>query len=132
MLHKCGMVISYTDIHVLTNTWAGDVSMNKNKILKTKFSGGKSINVTFDNSDGKQQTLTGYHTTHHTDGTVFQTNQSFDTDVTNHTSLDIQIEPMESRVQNYGNYKIPPKKKQFHLFQILMTDMLSDRYAKLK
>ena len=48
------------------------------------------------NSDGKQQTLTVYHTTHHTIGTVFQTNQLIDTDVTNHMSLDIQIEPIES------------------------------------
>ena len=91
--------------------------MNYNKILKTECSGGKSIH-------GKEQTLTDYHTTHHTTGTVFQTNQPIDTDVTNHTSLDIQIGPMENRVQNYGNYKIPKKKKQFHLFQILMTDML--------
>lgn len=43
------------------------------------------------NSDGKQQTLRGYHTRHRTTGTVFQTNQLIDTDVTNHTSLDIQI-----------------------------------------
>ena len=27
------------------------------------------------NSDGKQQTLTGYHTTHHTTSIVLQTNQ---------------------------------------------------------
>ena len=118
------MGIFYTDVHFLTNTWAKEVSMNYNKILKTKFSDGKSIHVTFDNSDGKQQTLTGYHTTHHTTGTVFQTSQPIDTDVTNHTSLDIQIEPTENRVQNYGNSKIPKKRKQVHLFQILMTDML--------
>lgn len=61
------------------------------------------------NSDGKQQTLTGYHTTHHTTGTVFQTNQAIDTDVTNHTSLHIQTDPMENGVQNCCNYKIPKK-----------------------
>ena len=66
LLHRYSMRISYIDVHFLTITWAKDVSMNYNKILKTKFSGGKSIHVTFDNSDGKQQTLTGYHTTHHT------------------------------------------------------------------
>ena len=111
----------------LTNTWTKDVLMNYTKILKTEFSDGKSIHVTFDNSDGKQQILTAYHTTHHTTGTVFQANQPIDTDVTNHTSLDIQTEPMQSRIQNYGNYKIPKKrKKQFHLFQILMTDMQFD------
>ena len=110
LLHKCGMGISYTDVRFLTNTWAKDISMNYNKILKTEFSGEKSIHVTFENSDGKQQTLTGYHTTHHTTGTVFQTNQPFDNDVTNHTSLDIQTEPMGNRVQNYGNYKIQKKR----------------------
>ena len=115
------MGIPYTDLRFITNTLPKNVSLEYNKIFTTEFSGGKSIHVTFDNSDEKQRTLTGYHTTHHTAGTVFQTNQPIDTDVTNHTSLDIQIEPME----NYGNYKIPKKKKkQFHLFQILITDIL--------
>ena len=101
--------------------------MNYKKVLETEFSGGKSIHVTRQTLNGKQQTLTGYHITHHTTGTVFQTNQAIDTDVTNHTSLHIQTEPMENRVQNCCNYKIPKKtkkNKQFHLFQTLMTDML--------
>ena len=101
------MGILYTDVRFLTNTWAKNVSMNYNKILKTEISGGKSIHVTFDNSDGKQETLRDYHTAHHTTAAVFQTNQPIDTDVTNHTSLDIQTEPMENRVQNYRSYKIP-------------------------
>ena len=32
----------------------------------------RSVHVTFDNSDGKQQTLSGHHTTLHTTGTIFQ------------------------------------------------------------
>ena len=94
-----GMEISYTDVRFLTNTWAKDISMNY-----------KKIHVAFHNSDGKQQTLTSYHTTHHASGTAFQTNQPIDTGVTNHTSLDIQIEPMGHGAQNYGNYKIKKKR----------------------
>ena len=56
--------------------------MNYKKVLETEFSGGKSIHVTRQTLNGKQQTLTGYHITHHTTGTVFQTNQAIDTDVT--------------------------------------------------
>ena len=41
-------------------------------MLPPGFINGKTIHVTFDNSDGKQQTLTGTDTTHHTTGTVFQ------------------------------------------------------------
>ena len=83
--------------------------MNYKKVLETEFSGGKSIHVTRQTLNGKQQTLTGYHTTHHTTGTAFQTNQAIDTDVTNHTSLHIQTDPMENGVQNCCNYKIPKK-----------------------
>ena len=100
------MGICYTDVRFLTNTLAKDVSLNYKKALKTEFSCWKSIHVTFDNSDGKQQILTDYHKKHHTTGTVFQTNQPIYTDVTKHTCSDNQIEPMENRVQNYGNYKI--------------------------
>ena len=107
-----GMEISYTDVRFLTNTWAKDISMNY-----------KKIHVAFHNSDGKQQTLTSYHTTHHASGTAFQTNKPIDTGVTNHTSLDIQIEPMGHGVQNYGNYKI--KKKE----TIPSFPDFDDRYA---
>ena len=124
LLHRCGIEISYTDVHFLSNTWAKDVSMNYNKILKTKFSSVKSIHVTFDNSDGEQQKLTGFYRTPRITGTVFETNQPVDTDIANHTSLDIKIEPMENRVQNYGNYKIPLKKETIQSF----PDS-DDRYA---
>ena len=126
MLHRCDMGICYTEVCFLTNTRAKGVSMNYNEILKTKFSGGKSIHVTFDNSDRKKETLTGYHTTHHTTGAVFQTNQPIDSDVTNHRSLDIQTEPMENRVQNYGNYKIQKKRETIPSFPDF-----DDRYANL-
>ena len=105
------MGISYSDVRFLTNTLAKDVSMNYKKTLKTEFSCWKSIHVTFDNSDGEQQKLTGFYRTPRITGTVFETNQPVDTDIANHTSLDIKIEPMENRVQNYGNYKIPLEKE---------------------
>ncbi len=47
-------------------------------MLPPGFINGKMIHVTFDNSDGKQQTLTGTDTTHHTTGTVFLISKPFE------------------------------------------------------
>ena len=41
----------------------------------------KSVHVTFDNSDGKQQTLLGDNATHHTIGTIFQSPNGTEEDV---------------------------------------------------
>ena len=43
-------------------------------ILKKQSSNRDSVHISFDNSDGKQQTFAGYHTTRHTAGTIFQPN----------------------------------------------------------
>ena len=42
-------------------------------MLPPGFITGRSVHIKFDNSDDKQQTLTGAQTTHHTTGTIFQT-----------------------------------------------------------
>ena len=72
MYHHAGFGSSYTDVRTLTKTWAKSISMHHKKMLPPGFMKKRSVHVTFDNSDGKQQTLTGDHTTHHTTGTIFQ------------------------------------------------------------
>ena len=41
-------------------------------MLRKGFVKKKTVHITFDNSDGKQQTILGDNTTHHTTGTIFQ------------------------------------------------------------
>jgi len=72
LFHRCGMGISFTDVRLLTNTWAKGILQNYNKILRKQFCNREGVHISFDNSDGKQQTLTGHHTTHHTTGTISQ------------------------------------------------------------
>ena len=99
--------------------------MNYKKVLETEFSGGKSIHVTRQTLNGKQQTLTGYHITHHTTGTVFQTNQAIDTDVTLLCISKLSRWKTEFKTVVITKFQKKNKKtKQFHLFQTLMTDML--------
>ena len=76
LLHKCGHGISYSDIRHLNKRWANEVTINTNQILTSTLSIGKSIHVTTDNSDGKQQTMTGSKTTHYTNDVAFQLHTS--------------------------------------------------------
>ena len=76
LLHKCGHGISYADIRHLNKSWANEVTINTNQILPSTLSIGKSIHVAIDNSDGKQQTITGSKTTHYTNGVAFQLHTS--------------------------------------------------------
>lgn len=85
---------TYTDVRFLGNTWANGISMNHRNIFETKCSGGKSIHITFDNSDEKQQTFAGYHTTHHATCKYFKTKQHIY--IPSISSLDIQIKPVEN------------------------------------
>ena len=72
LLHHAGIGISYSDVRMLNTVWAKSVKMHHKNMLPPGFIKGRAIHVTFDNSDGKQQTVTGMDTTHHTIGTVFQ------------------------------------------------------------
>ena len=65
-LNRCGVGISYTDVHDLNSKWIKSVTMQHKQMLPPGFIKGRSVHIIFDNSDGKQQTLTGAHTTHHT------------------------------------------------------------------
>ena len=63
---------------MLNNIWEKSVKMDHKHVLPPVFINGKTIHVTFDNSDGKQQTLTGTDTTHHATGTAFQISKSLE------------------------------------------------------
>ena len=76
LLHKCRHGISCADICHLKR-----VATNTNPILPSTFSSGKSIHVAIDNSDGKQQTITGNKSTHYTNGVAFQVHTSNPTEI---------------------------------------------------
>ena len=72
LMHKCGHSLSYSDVRLLNNTWAQQVTAKYVSEVALGVIPHRAPHVTLDNSDGRQQTLTGAHTTHHTNGTIFQ------------------------------------------------------------
>ena len=107
LLHKLGHGISYKDVRLLTNSWAQNVKRSVPAVLVP----GKPFHVTLDNSDEKQQTLTGAETTHHTNGTVFQNNATVSEE-----AVQISAQVVEEKLclidednLDYGTYKIPKK-----------------------
>ena len=109
LLHHAGIGISYSDVRMLNNIWAKSVKMDHKHMLPPGFINGKTIHVTFDNSDGKQQTLTGTDTTHHTTGTVFQISKSLEK--TERREEIVQNNIVDDEKQDYGSYKIPRNRK---------------------
>ena len=114
MLSKCGHGLSYSDVRLLNNTWAQQVTDLGNRKIPTGFVKGKPVHVTLDNSDGRQQTITGSHTTHYTNGTVFQNHKTPD-DMPNpepqaeHPAMNLPS--CDSTERDYGSYKIQQKKE---------------------
>ena len=112
LLHRCGHGISYSDIRLLNNTWARSVTSQSQNKLPPGFIKGRAIHVAIDNSDGRQQTLTGLHTTHHTNGIVFQTERPSDI-ATNEEPFHIHSKQnavlVDEEIPDYGSYKIPKK-----------------------
>ena len=72
LLHKCGHKISYTHTRHLNKGWANEVTIYVDQILPCTLSSNKSIHVVIDNSDGKQQMITGSKTTYYINGVTFQ------------------------------------------------------------
>ena len=69
-LHKCNHTISYNQILAQNNAWERMVSSGTDaygEICKNKVT-----HSSIDNNDGKQQTTTGFGTTHHTNSLLFQ------------------------------------------------------------
>ena len=92
----------------MNNNWAKSVTMQHKKMLPPGFIPGRSIRITFDNSDGKQQTLTGSHTTHHTTCTIFQAVYPYDAKSTPKANEKTDIVDQEKPV--YESIKIPKKR----------------------
>eukprot|EP00794_Sanderia_malayensis_P016352 gene16352-17996_t len=113
LLHHAGLGISYSDIRLLNNTWANAVKMKHKHMLPPGFFPGKTLHVTFDNSDGRQQTLTGSSTTHHTTGTVFQISATNvqSTEIVSATMSD-EMEIIDEEEPDYGFFKIPRNRKE--------------------
>ena len=109
MLHRCSHGLSHTDVRLLNNTWAQHVTRSARHRLPKGFQKGMPVHISIDNSDGKQQTLTGIHTTHHTNGTVFQIQNAHLIESLPETSqdgLDVVIDEEEG---DYGTYKLTKK-----------------------
>ena len=62
-IHRCGHGISYADVQLVKKDCADNVS-SSSSILPDGFVYKKALYISIDNSDGKQQTLIGAHTTH--------------------------------------------------------------------
>lgn len=71
LLHKRGHEISHTEICHLNKSWANKVAINTNRVLPASLSTARPTHVFIDNSDRKQQTITGSKTTCYTNCMVF-------------------------------------------------------------
>ena len=95
---------SYTDIRLVNNAWAHHVTCSSKHKLPKGLQRVIPLHISLDNSDGKQQTLTGAHTTHH--GTVFQiqTDNGVNEEPNDKRDILLLIED-----DNYATYKIIKK-----------------------
>ena len=125
LLHRFGMGISYTDIRLLKNTWAKDITQNYKMILKKQFSNRKSVHISFDNSDGKQQTQ-------FTTQPTIQLVRSFQPNNVRNKNEAFYLEEFdfgngikEGEI-NYGAYKIPRKSDQFADSSLLTASLHQD------
>ena len=125
LFHIYGMGIFYTYVRLLMNTWAKAITQNYKIILKKQFNNRESVHISFGNSDSKQQTLTGYYTTHHTTGTIFQPNNVINNDEAFYLKeFDFGNGVGEGEI-NYGAYKIPKKRESIQSFPEF-NDQFSD------
>jgi len=76
-------------------------------MLPPGFIQGRSVHITFGNSDGKQKT--GSQTTHHTTGTIFQAVHEEDTTAVT-ASKQEQSNIIDQEEPDYGSFKIPKKR----------------------
>ena len=120
LYHHAGMGISYTDVRCLTNTWAKSISLSHKKILPPGFKKQRSVHVTFDNSNGKQQTLTGDHTTHHTTVTIRYASEALGDDG--------ELTSGKKRFQT----KITPKKQTLEITQFQKKESLQNVFLNLQ
>ena len=60
-LYQYGHVILYADIQLLNTDLTNQVTTNSSHNLPAEFQQGKAVHISIDNSDGRQQILTGAH-----------------------------------------------------------------------
>ena len=111
-LHNCGHGISYNDIQLLSSDWAKKESKSAKHGVPKSIQKQKAVHISIDNSDGRQQTLTGANTTHYTNGIIFQVDHS--EEVTEEVVIEeeVVLEVPETELENeekYGSYKIKKK-----------------------
>ena len=106
LLSKLGHGISYNDIRTLNNAWAQTVTHNSIAGIPSGFMKQKPLHIAIDNSDGKQETLTGSKTTHFTNGIIFQgkSNKEQVAIAKDKKAGELLQEPID-----YGVYKITKK-----------------------
>ena len=63
LLHHLRAGISYNEVRLITNYWASYIILNHRGMLPPGFSSNEPIHKTFNNSDERQQTITGGQTT---------------------------------------------------------------------
>ena len=108
LLHCGGIGISYNDVRLLSNSWAEAVTMEHAQMLPPGFVKGRAVHITFDNSDGRQQTLTGSQTTHHTTGTIFQPSFPGDKGTRLYEPC---VDLLHHGKKDFGSYVIPKKRE---------------------
>ena len=110
LLHRPGVGIFYNDVRLITNYWAGCITLNHRVMLSPGFSSNEPIHITLDNSDGRQQTITGGQTTHHTTGTIFQV-KSDNNNNNNNTEYPEESDILDDDEEtDFGEFKIPKKR----------------------
>ena len=112
LMHKCGHGLYYSDVRLLNNTWAQQGTAKSVSKVALGVIPGRAPHVTLDNSGGRQQTLTGAHTTHHKNGTIFQPRLPTDIEPQNKELMLPAEKNMYMRNEDnedYGDYKIPRK-----------------------
>ena len=67
-------------------------------MLPPRFSSNEPIHITFENSDGRQQTITGGQITHHTTGNIFQVKSNNNNNNNNDNNNDNNIEYPEKEL----------------------------------
>ena len=67
-----GVKIYYNDVQLVTKYWVSCITLIHRGMILPGFSSNEPIHATFENFDGRQQTITGGQTIHHVAGTIVQ------------------------------------------------------------
>ena len=132
---RLGVGISHNDVRLIANYWTSCITLNHRGILRPGLSSNEPIHRAFDNSDGRQQTINGSQTTHHTTGTMFQVKFDDDDDDDDDDDNDNNTEYSEKggilhemKKQILENSRFPRKEHHHQEFQILMMNLLMLNY----